>query len=427
MKRNILWTLTTILASTPAAHAWGGAGHEIVATIAQVYLHPSTLANVCDILYPDSSLQHSSASPPCYISRIASWADQVRRQPRYRHTASLHYVGAVDDHPSQACEFPGAAGWNGKRDQNVLGAIRNTTGTLVEYVEGWQERETAEEALKFLVHYVGDMHMPLHLTGRERGGNGVRVTFDGRVTSMCSVTFSLCVNVDLGLADLHSLWDSLLIASSLRTLPYNYTKPFPKGSTNVDVETHLRGAIYDPYVRRVLFEGFGVGSVNGRFTDEVNDWLLCPVPTTKPPSLWSSLQTVLGLNTAGDETRWDDDVLCPFAWGKQLHQLNCVFPVWPAELDLPPYNTSRVHYHSQSDDHTHDEENFTEFFGRPPRPHPDLLELDTPEYAGRLREDWVVERLMAMAGVRLAGLLNGLFMDTQELEDEYLGLPLIPV
>lgn len=167
------------LAVAPLAHAWGAAGHEIVATIAQVYLHPTALANVCAILFPTTS----PTSPSCHISRIASWADQVRRQPQYRRTGPLHYVGAVDDHPSQSCAFPGARGWNGKTDENVLGAIRNTTGILLEYTEGTYSRETAEEALKFLVHFVGDMHMPLHLTGRERGGNGARVAFDGRVTS----------------------------------------------------------------------------------------------------------------------------------------------------------------------------------------------------------------------------------------------------
>lgn len=168
------------LAGVPTAYAWGAAGHEIVATIAQIYLHPTTLEAVCEILDPSSS---PSSSPPCHLSRIASWADQVRRLPKYRYTAAHHYVGAVDDHPSQTCAFPGTKGWAGKRDGNVLGAVRNMTNLLVEYTDGGYDRETAEEAIKFLVHYVGDMHMPLHLTGRERGGNGVSVAFDGRHTS----------------------------------------------------------------------------------------------------------------------------------------------------------------------------------------------------------------------------------------------------
>ena len=47
--------------------------------------------------------------------------------------------------------------------------------------------------------------------------------------------------------------------------------------------------------------------------------------------------------------------------------------------------------------------------GRPR--HPELLELDTPAYAGRLARGWVVERLLAMAGVRLAGVLTDIFAE----------------
>jgi hypothetical protein len=43
--------------------------------------------------------------------------------------------------------------------------------------------DVASEALKFLIHFVGDMHQPLHLTGRDRGGNSISVLFDRRHTS----------------------------------------------------------------------------------------------------------------------------------------------------------------------------------------------------------------------------------------------------
>ena len=184
---------TIALSAAPPVLAWGAAGHEIVATIAQIYLHPTALSRVCDILYPGSSSSTTTTSssttekngawPPCHISRVATWADQVRRQPQYRYTASMHYVGALDDRPSGRCVFPGERGWAGKKDVNVLGAVRNMTNVLVGYTDGYYDVNTAREATKFLIHYVGDMHMPLHLTGRERGGNGARVTFDGRVTS----------------------------------------------------------------------------------------------------------------------------------------------------------------------------------------------------------------------------------------------------
>ena len=184
-----------------------------------------------------------------------------------------------------------------------------------------------------------------------------------------------------------------------------------------------RDTIYDPYVRRVLWEGLGVGSVPGRFEPVVQDWLSCPAKDAQGPSLWNTLQTTLGVRRVADEDRWDDDVLCPFAWGKELHELLCALPVWPAALDLPPYNETRAQL--AADDHAHDEDSFRDFLARPPKPHPELLELDTPEYAGRIREEWIVERLMATAGVRLAGLLNGLFMDAEGLEDDCITQPVI--
>lgn len=215
--------------------------------------------------------------------------------------------------------------------------------------------------------------------------------------------------------DLHSLWDSLLIAQALRTVPSNYTRHFPAGTTTVDIESHLRGAIYDPYVRRALYEGMGIGGVPGRFEEDSETWLSCPATQAQPDSVMNKLQTVIGLRTAGDEERWDDDVLCPFAWAKAMHRLNCDL-VWPPELDDPRYGSLQ----------SIEETSVKDFFSAPrPRPHPDLLELDTPQYAGRIRKEWVVERLMIMAGVRLAGILNGLFMDVDALVDGCTDLPLI--
>lgn len=52
---------------------------------------------------------------------------------------------------------------------------------------------TKAEALKFLIHFIGDVHQPLHVENIERGGNGINVIFDGANTN------------------LHSVWDSSII------------------------------------------------------------------------------------------------------------------------------------------------------------------------------------------------------------------------
>jgi hypothetical protein len=64
------------------------------------------------------------------------------------------------------------------------------------------------ESFRFILHFLGDVHQPMHLTSRERGGNGDPVLWEGRRTN------------------LHSLWDGLLIARTLREQS-NYTRALP--------------------------------------------------------------------------------------------------------------------------------------------------------------------------------------------------------
>jgi hypothetical protein len=155
-----------------------------VAAIAQIHLHPSVLPQLCSLLRYDPPSNPGPYDPPCYLAPIAAWADRVRRNPHYRWTGPLHYINALDDHPSETCAFPGDQGWAGIHAHNVISAIGNTTKTLVNFAEGDEEYDDyANDALKFFVHFLGDMHMPLHLSGREKGGNGVKVLFDGRVSS----------------------------------------------------------------------------------------------------------------------------------------------------------------------------------------------------------------------------------------------------
>jgi S1/P1 Nuclease len=129
------------------------------------------------------------ADPPCYLSTVATWADKIRNHARW--SAPLHYAGAVGDHPPDNCLFPGTDGWDGREGGNVLDAVHNVSTILYDFVQtpgslgviAGGAPELVQEALKFLIHFAGDMHQPLHLTNRDRGGNSDKVTFDGRVTS----------------------------------------------------------------------------------------------------------------------------------------------------------------------------------------------------------------------------------------------------
>lgn len=155
-------------------------GHAIVATIAEVYLQPGVLPVLCSLLGPSNAADDES----CSLASVASWADQIKRKMGW--SAALHYANAVADHPPQLCVFPGAKGWEGHKDQNVLGAIRNTTNVLASWAQGngLADAAAASEALKFLIHFLGDLHQPFHLVGRERGANGVFVRWQTRKNSV---------------------------------------------------------------------------------------------------------------------------------------------------------------------------------------------------------------------------------------------------
>jgi len=100
-----------------------------------------------------------------------------------RWSAPLHFVGSLDDFPSKTCAFPGPHLWAGSKGVNVLDGIQNTTKLLQDWVNEDASDAVASEDLKFLIHFLGDMHQPLHLTGRERGGNLVKIQFGGQLTS----------------------------------------------------------------------------------------------------------------------------------------------------------------------------------------------------------------------------------------------------
>ncbi|KAG5640059.1 hypothetical protein DXG03_001393 [Asterophora parasitica] len=391
-----------ITSRLPEVFGWGAAGHEIVATIAQIHMDPTVYPVLCDILNYTSS---NPREPLCHLAPIASWADRFRY--RMGWSGPLHYVGAVDDYPSQTCAFPGNGGWAGERRRNVLGAVRNFTDILEAYIsEGSVGRDTANEAAKFLVHFLGDLHMPLHLTGRDRGGNDDKVKFGGRTTSTFA---SMYLPESLGrriIIDLHAVWDGLLIAKAIRETPYNYTMPLP----SPQIEWALRGAIYDPYIRRIMWEG-----ILDQWKDEVSSWITCPQPRFSSSSgggFWQTVMRMFSRNVGGET---DDEVLCPYHWAQPIHELNCDV-VWPRELDQPPYKNvslSKVARYGREDDDCHhddhDDEHDLDIAGGGP-----YLQLDTPEYAGAIKERLVVEKLLAQAGIRLAAVLNWLLAEIVE-------------
>jgi hypothetical protein len=129
------------------------AGHQLIGSIAQKLLTPKTENSLSRIVHP-SSLD---------LSTIAPWADRVKHTHAYYWSATLHYINPIQDFPPTTC----TADFSDVRtpDRTLLTAIANYTERLGdEALDRWGR----EEALRFLVHFIGDAEQPLHRNTLDR-------------------------------------------------------------------------------------------------------------------------------------------------------------------------------------------------------------------------------------------------------------------
>ncbi|KAL2258313.1 hypothetical protein VTK26DRAFT_8409 [Humicola hyalothermophila] len=163
-------------AALPGATAWGELGHITIGYIASNFVSPKTQ------LFLQGLLRNHTAD---YLAGVATWADSIRSSDLWSFTSDFHFIDAKDSPPSYC-------GIDYERDCQedvgcVISALANYTTRLLDPALPARERAVAA---KFVVHFVSDMHQPLHTEDMERGGNGINVLFDGEAVN------------------LHHVWDS---------------------------------------------------------------------------------------------------------------------------------------------------------------------------------------------------------------------------
>lgn len=167
--------LALIAAASPAA-GWSAKGHRIVAELAERELRPQTLAAVRALLADE---------PSPTLAAVATWADDVRGEEAWRHTTRWHFV----NFPRQECRYSAARDCANGRC--IVDAIETQRAVLADRTAPAERRV---QALKFVVHMVGDIHQPLHAGyGDDRGGNDTQIRFNREGSN------------------LHALWDGLLL------------------------------------------------------------------------------------------------------------------------------------------------------------------------------------------------------------------------
>jgi hypothetical protein len=141
-----------LLLCSPPALAWGGLGHEAICELAFLELHDTVRQRVMALIRQDPEFPTFRAS--------CNWADRPRQRAS-EHLVNLprDATGLDDD------ECPMA-------EECVVSAIEADFAVLASPNATDQEKLAA---LKFLGHWVGDIHQPLHAASRDdRGGNHIR-------------------------------------------------------------------------------------------------------------------------------------------------------------------------------------------------------------------------------------------------------------
>jgi len=174
MRRAAVLLMVASLGAAPAAWGWGDQGHQIICALAMEEMQPSTRAKVRALAAADR--RYNTFAESCV------WPDHPK-QRRPEHFVNVpRDASAIQDEScpeASACLFTAIAA-----DSAVLRDHASTKSARL-------------RALKFLGHWMGDLHQPLHVSfADDRGGNSIRVT-------------GLCTE------ELHATWDRCLVSREL--------------------------------------------------------------------------------------------------------------------------------------------------------------------------------------------------------------------
>lgn len=178
MLKKIIVIIVFIFSSH--SFGWGQIGHRIVGEIAQDHINSKTQQIITSLIGRRS------------LADISNWADFIKSDPSWRKANAWHYATIKDGHSFKDHKTP--------KKGDVIWAIGHFCKVLSDKKAAKEDRV---KALKFMTHFVGDIHQPLHVgNGTDRGGNNVKITWFKKETN------------------LHRVWDELLI----KMQNYSYTE-----------------------------------------------------------------------------------------------------------------------------------------------------------------------------------------------------------
>jgi hypothetical protein len=176
----------SVLWEPHSVRAWGDEGHAVVALIAEHYLQPQVRERVRALLDADRSGLVTDTS----MASEAAWADRFRdsdrdgTRVRYDATKKWHYVDLELDSP----DLTRACGARGSLPAGTPASQGPASDCVVDKINQFERElrdpQTTEDerrvALQFLLHFVGDVHQPLHASDDgDEGGNRKQVETRG--------------------------------------------------------------------------------------------------------------------------------------------------------------------------------------------------------------------------------------------------------
>lgn len=209
----VLFAIFVICPNGNASEEWGKTGHRVVGQIAQKYLTSRAKRQISKLLDGHS------------LAFVANYGDDIKSDPQYKMFGPWHYV-----------DFPMGTTYE-NAEKNDKGDLITGINKCLEILNN--ENSPKDEKvfyLKMLVHFMGDLHQPLHVgLAEDKGGNDFQVRWFNEGSN------------------LHTVWDSSMIDS--------YQMSYTELAKNADklskeeIKDIQKGSLKDwMYDSRSLFE-----------------------------------------------------------------------------------------------------------------------------------------------------------------------------
>ncbi|HEY0431751.1 MAG TPA: S1/P1 nuclease [Pyrinomonadaceae bacterium] len=184
VKSKFAIAILAIMLCTPAISlGWGAAGHMMTASIAFKRLNPRAKAQANALLARPIKPAEVTSKSLNFIN-ASHWADDLRPFPEFDSFKILHFI----DYPfsTDGTALP----TNQPEPDNIVKALEDN----VEILRTSTDQDAQAQALRLIIHFVGDIHQPLHCATRvtsanpdgDRGGNLVSIMVADKKTNLHS-------------------------------------------------------------------------------------------------------------------------------------------------------------------------------------------------------------------------------------------------